>query len=82
VFGPLGAVSSYSLSGGTCGLGPLGSFVWNDAPLVDLWFVVVSDDADLVEGTWGTDGDGASIAGVTPSGVCGFTTRDNSGICP
>jgi hypothetical protein len=50
-------------------------------PAGDFWFVVVGDDAAAKEGSWGTNSAGQR-KGTTASGLCGFTTRDNSGTCP
>jgi len=82
LYGPLQSVGTYALTGAVCGVGPLGSYDWMAAPSGNLWFVVVGDDAAAKEGSWGTDGTGADRNGATPSGMCGFTTRSNTGTCP
>jgi len=82
LYGALQNLSSYTVDGAVCGIGPLGSYDWTDIPAGDLWFLVVGDDAASREGSWGTDGSGAQRNGTTASGSCGFTTRDNSGTCP
>jgi subtilisin-like proprotein convertase family protein len=82
VYGALQTVSSLAPAGGVCGLGPVGSYDWMNAPAGDLWFLVVGDDAAAREGSWGTTGTGAQRSGQTPSGFCGFTTRTNAGTCP
>jgi subtilisin-like proprotein convertase family protein len=82
LYGSLQTVSTQVLAGAACGLGPLGSYDWVSVPAGDLWFVVVGDNAGTKEGSWGTNGVGAQRKGATPSGLCGFTTRDNSGTCP
>jgi len=82
LYGALPPVATYALTGAVCGVGPLGSYDWLDAPSGDLWFVVVGDDAAAREGSWGTDGTGAERNGATPSALCGFTTRSNTGTCP
>jgi hypothetical protein len=51
-------------------------------PAGNVWFVIVGDDDGTTEGSWGTDGNGAQRGGVTVSGLCGMTTRDNTGTCP
>jgi hypothetical protein len=82
LYGTLENVSSQALSGAVCGLGPLGSYDWVGVPAGNLWFVVVGDNAAAKEGSWGTNSAGAQRNGSTASGLCGFTTRDNSGTCP
>jgi subtilisin-like proprotein convertase family protein len=82
LYGTLQNVSTQVLSGAVCGLGPLGSYDWVSVPAGDFWFIVVSDDAAAKEGSWGTNSAGAQRKGATASGLCGFTTRDNSGTCP
>ena len=82
LYGALQNLSTYALDGAVCGLGPLGSYDWAGVPAGDLWFLVVGDDAAAQEGSWGTDGNGAPRNGASASGLCGFTTRSNSGLCP
>ena len=82
LYGPLATVSSYALSGGVCGLGPLGGYDWSAVPAGNLWFVVVGDDAVSTEGSWGVASGGAERGGATASGQCGFTLRSNGGTCP
>jgi hypothetical protein len=82
LFGALQDVSTYAPEGAVCGLGPSGSYDWSGVPAGDLWFLVVGDDANATEGTWGTDGAGAHRNGSAASGLCGFTARSNTGTCP
>ncbi|HET9298299.1 MAG TPA: proprotein convertase P-domain-containing protein, partial [Candidatus Polarisedimenticolaceae bacterium] len=82
LYGPLDTVSSYAVSGGVCGLGPLGSFDWSSVPAGDLWYVVVGDDAASTEGSWGQASGGSERGGTAASGLCGFTLRNNGGTCP
>jgi subtilisin-like proprotein convertase family protein len=82
LYGPLASLSSYALSGGVCGLGPLGSYDWSSVPAGDLWYVVVGDDAASTEGSWGQASGGAERGGSSASGQCGFTLRSNQGTCP
>jgi subtilisin-like proprotein convertase family protein len=81
LYGTLQNVATQALTGAVCGLGPLGSYDWVSVPAGDVWFVVVGDDAASKEGSWGTNSAGQR-KGATASGLCGFTTRDNSGACP
>lgn len=82
LYGALANLSSYAVNGSVCGLGPVGTYDWIGAPAGDLWFLVVSDDAAAMEGTWGTDSAGAHRNGTAASGLCGFTTRSNAATCP
>ena len=77
VYGTLASLSSYAVSGGVCGLGPLGSFAWTGVPAGDLWFVAVADDAASAEGSWGESAPGIDRNGIVASGLCGFTSRTN-----
>jgi subtilisin-like proprotein convertase family protein len=81
VYGSLSAVSSYAITGGVCGLGPLGSYDWTGLPAGNLWFVVVSDNASTTEGSWGTTKSGQRN-GTIASGTCGFSQRNNGATCP
>lgn len=82
LYGPLAGVSSYTLAGAACDLGPTGVYHWSSVPPGDLWYVVAADDNGVTEGSWGTDSSGAHRGGDTPSGRCAVTARDNTGTCP
>ncbi len=82
VYGDLATLASYAVGGGACGLGYTGSATWSGVPAGNLWFVVVGDDGARTEGSWGTVSGGGQRVGATASGVCGDTSRDNSGTCP
>jgi hypothetical protein len=82
LYGDLANVAPTAITGATCDLGTLGSTSWTGVPSGNLWFVVVGDDNASIEGSWGTDSTGAQRGGVTVSGQCGATARDNSGACP
>jgi subtilisin-like proprotein convertase family protein len=82
LYGDLSSVASLSPTGAACDLGTTGSATWTGVPAGNLWFLVVGDDNAVTEGTWGTDGNTPQRGGTTPSGFCGMTTRDNSGVCP
>lgn len=82
LYGSLQSVAAHTLTGGVCGLGPLGVYDWSGVPSGNLWWLVVGNDSAGKEGSWGTDGSGAPIGGTTPSGLCGNTARSNTGTCP
>jgi len=80
VYGTRAGLPTYQVAGGVCSLGTGGSFTWSGVPTGNLWFVVVGDDG-AVEGSWG-DASAGPRKGTTASGVCGKTSRVNSGACP
>jgi hypothetical protein len=82
LYGDLATVSSSAIGGAACNLGTSGTNIWAGVPAGNVWFVIVGDDDGTTEGSWGTDGNGAQRGGVTVSGQCGMTTRDNAGTCP
>jgi subtilisin-like proprotein convertase family protein len=81
VYGSFAGLPSYTLTGGVCGLGPVGSFDWSSLPAGNLWFLVVSDNAATTEGSWGLSSSGER-KGSTASATCGFVQRNNAGTCP
>jgi hypothetical protein len=81
LYGPLDAVDALAPAGAVCVPGVTGSFVWEDVPGSDLWFLVVGHDG-AVEGSWGAPSDGTPRGGGAPSLACGTTTRDEAGACP
>ena len=49
-----------------------------------LWWLVVADDAEALEGSWGTDSFGSERQSPAPggaSGVCGFDDKYLSNAC-
>ena len=86
IYGYGSALSSWTVSGGACGLGPSGSTTWSSIPSPSsdskhfLWFLVVGDDGASTEGSWGTTSSGAE-RGSGPSSVCGMTVRSTSATC-
>jgi subtilisin-like proprotein convertase family protein len=82
VYGALASLPAYTVAGGVCGIGPLGTFTWAGVPAGDLWFVAVADDAGSTEGSWGASAPAVDRNGTVASGTCGFSTRTNAGACP
>ena len=81
-------LASWTLEGGECGLGTSGTYAWSNVPDPSaytsrfLWFLVVGDDGQGTEGSWGlTYPEGAEEGGTTASNLCGMTTKDLSGTC-
>jgi hypothetical protein len=81
LYGDLAGVWSPTVIGALCDLSSSGSATWTGVPAGDLWFVVVGDNDQTAEGSWGTTSFGER-GGTTASGRCGLTTRDNSSTCP
>jgi len=79
LYGPLAQVASYTIDGAVCGISNPAS--WTAVPAGDLWFVVVSGDGAVVEGSWGSSSNGERN-GLTDSGTCGAVTKDLTGTCP
>ena len=79
VYGPLDQVSSYTVTGGECGISNPQS--WIGVPGGSLWFVVVSDDGASMESSWG-QGTFGERNGLGDSGTCGSTAKDIAGVCP
>jgi hypothetical protein len=82
LYGDLGTVAAYALSGAACSLGTSGSYDWSGVPAGSLYFVVVGTDGAGTEGSWGLDGAGHERNGSVPSGACGVVGKDTTGSCP
>jgi hypothetical protein len=80
---------TYTLQGGTCGIGSTSPFTWTPTPsAVDgnglTWFLVVTKNASGVEGPWGTYNGVAERNGPGTGGssnVCTTTTKSIAGTC-
>jgi hypothetical protein len=82
VYGLLDAVSQYDVSGAVCGIpATADNTPWVDPPSEDLWFVVVKENDQLVEGSWG-EGSAGERNGPAPSLYCSGFFKNTSGICP
>lgn len=82
VYGSMAGLATLTTTGGVCGLGPAGDFTWSGPPAGSLWFLVVSDNSNGTEGSWGKTSAGVQRKGTTASGVCGNSVRVNSATCP
>jgi hypothetical protein len=77
---------AFSLGGAVCGIGSSGEFTWSPTPTIAdalLWWLVLAQDGDGVEGSWGV-GEGGERTGPGPegtSGQCGATDRDLANDC-
>jgi subtilisin-like proprotein convertase family protein len=79
LYGPLDQVAQPALGGAVCGVSAPAT--WNGVPAGDLWFVVVHDDGQATEGSWGRSSFGERN-GLEASGLCGSTLKDLDGTCP
>ncbi len=82
IYGGLGNVATYTLSGAVCSLGTSGSHVWAGVPAGDLYFLIVGTDGVGTESSWGLDGANQERNGSVPSGACGVTGKNTSSTCP
>ena len=80
VYGNLADVGLYLPLGGACDLGNSGSATNVNVAAGSIWFLIVADDDDVTEGSWGESSSGIRNPGM-PSGGCGLTTRDDAGTC-
>ena len=80
IYGPLGGVASYALSGSECSIGS-GSFSWSGVPADDLWYLVVGGDGAGIESRWG-DSTFGERGGLTPSGECATVAKNVVESCP
>ena len=80
----------YGLSGAECAIGTASPFHWlgSPDPTSDssglIWFVVVANDGDEIEGSWGRDGLGNERSGPGAGGAslqCSVTDKDLSNTC-
>ena len=81
IYGDLGNVATYALSGSACGIGTSGAYTWAGVPAGDLYFLVVGTDGAGVESSWGFSS-GGERNGLTDSAQCGVTLKNPSGTCP
>lgn len=70
-YGNLAGVSSYAFSGAHCGLSTSGEATWTSVPSGNIFFIIDSQDAQGMEGSWGVDSQGRQRGGDTASGLCG-----------
>lgn len=79
LYGPLDQVSSYTVAGALCGV--TSGVVWSSVPPGDLWILLVAEDGQSTEGSWGQATSGERN-GTNASGQCGNDLKDATGICP
>ena len=80
IYGNLGNVSSYALTGASCDIGVAGSFFWDEVAGGDTYWLIVGVDATgSYESSWGSDSSGVERNGTTPSGHCNVPSKIDSG---
>jgi hypothetical protein len=83
LYGDLALVSSHTLSGAECDLGPDRVHTWTGVPAGSLYFLVVgTSHDDIYESSWGESSEGQERHGYTASFQCGSTTKVVSSTCP
>lgn len=79
----------YRLAGSRCAIGT-SPFTWLGTPPADrdesglIWWLVVADDGESAEGSWGADSAGAERQNAYPGGAsrrCGFGVKDLTNPC-
>jgi len=81
LYGSLAGVSQHVIDGSVCGIDAASAGTSWTPPLAELWFVVVKENDQAVEGSWGQATAGERN-GTDDSGQCGVTAKDVSGSCP
>ena len=73
-----------------CAIGAVSPYVWSPSPDPQMdpegliWWLIVADDSQGVEGGWGTDGQGTERRGPGTDGAsnqCGMTRKDLTNAC-
>ncbi|MGD8376442.1 MAG: proprotein convertase P-domain-containing protein [Acidobacteriota bacterium] len=79
LFGPLEQVSTYGLLGSVCGAASPAT--WDGVPAGNLWLLLVTDDGQGTESSWG-QGPVGERHGAAASGECGTSAKNVWGTCP
>jgi hypothetical protein len=82
LYGNLGGLPTYTLSGSECSIGTSGSYTWRNVPDGNLFFLIVGSDGGVIESSWGVDNADAERNGMSASGMCSATAKDISNHCP
>jgi len=83
-YGSLSSVSSCTFSGSVCSIDTDGTYDWTSVPAGNLFFIIVSNNGNGTEGSWGKNfinGTHNERGGTTPSNLCSNTLHSNDGIC-
>jgi hypothetical protein len=79
LYGPLDQVATYGIAGAACAIA--NPEVWTAVPAGDLWFVLVGEDGQGIESSWG-QASGGERGGLAASATCGSNAKDLAGSCP
>jgi len=79
IYGDLSQVSNYQVLGSKCEIS--NPDIWQIGNATNIWFVIVSDNGEGTESSWGMSSFGQRN-GDNPSNQCGNNFRDNRGTCP
>ncbi|MCP3982729.1 MAG: hypothetical protein GY716_25845 [bacterium] len=79
LYGSLDQLPAHVLDGSVCSVSQ--PYTWDPAPAGTLWLLVVGEDVQGVEGSWGESSYGERH-GALAGGECGATVKELSGICP
>jgi hypothetical protein len=79
VYGPLSGVSSWTINDAVCAIGI--PELWDPVPAGDLWFLLVNDNGEGVESSWG-EATAGERNGMTASNTCGSTAKELAAACP
>lgn len=87
IYGKGENLSAWTVDGGKSAIGTSGSYLWTGMPDPSgyaskfLWFLVVGDDGNKTEGSWGLMSNGAERGGTNCSNVCGMTSKVTAASC-
>ncbi len=79
LYGPLGQVSTYTIEGALCSISS--SELWDAVPPGSLWLLLVGENPDHLESSWGQASTGER-GGFAASGQCGTLGKNPSVQCP
>jgi hypothetical protein len=80
LYGQLSQVSTYSIEGAVCSVSP--SELWDAVPAGNLWFMLVGENPDHLESSWGQTSESGERGSFLPSGQCGTMSKNPSVQCP
>jgi hypothetical protein len=79
LYGTLGQVSTYQIEGALCSISQ--PELWDAVPDGDFWFILVGENPDHLESSWGHASSGERSS-FSASGQCGTTIKNPSVQCP
>jgi hypothetical protein len=83
IYGRIGDLPGYELTGAECGIGVSGSYLWPDPPSDSIYFLIVgTDPTGVYESRWGLASDSTERHSTQASFTCDTTTKVVSSQCP